>query len=165
MLVLEGVNVCWICHCGGGGPKAQNCDRLFHKRASRNKKVYFPSSTKIPFPWRFRDSSWDGNGRLNDFGSKVEQKGFLGGKVRWPNYYEKNSLGWKILLMGSAIRRSPPFGCIKPNVNNGINYLAQPVSRISEPSMTLIGHHPLNDFVFRQLWWVWFLVLMMVIWC
>ena len=77
----------------GGGAKAQNCDRLFHKRASRNKKVYFPSSTKIPFPWRFRDSSWDGNGRLNDFGSKVEQKGFLGGKVRWPNYYEKNSLG------------------------------------------------------------------------
>ena len=50
-------------------------------------------------------------GRLNDFGSKVEQKGcflFFFREVRWPNYYEKKFTWLKNPVDGSAIWRSPP---------------------------------------------------------
>ena len=47
-----------------------------------------------------------------------------------------------VLLMVQKSLSQPLIGCIKPVVNNGINYQPQLVRRISEPSTVAMEHGP-----------------------
>ena len=58
-----------------------------------------------------------------------------------PRFHSKNQERYPVTVDASEIRRSPPFGCIKPVVDNGITY---------QPQLMTAGFLPVNSIISKK---------------